>query len=439
MPALITEIIEILTLRGALNYPGKFDVKLPAGAKLPGDGLGAHCDANLLFNEDFKRSGVRPDFKDDHELVLQDDFRGEKCAALSSPDGARLIGDIVNAPTGHVEYAQAGGAPDAAEVIGYIQTAIGSGTLTRACGIAVQARVGEPVCQGDVIETAADGRVGLRFIDGTGFNLSGDARMVLDEFVCDSNGTSHSALFGVTRGTFAFTVGQVAKTGCLRIDTPVGSIRGRARTGGIGMLSLTALIFSVMKEVQAAESSSQGPLLDSLDDDNINPKDLQLNGTIELFMKDGGHYTLDDPSQTIVINGSGSVSVATNSATRMAELQRYQQDALASYALGITIGPTSTGGGGSSTPPSLLLSPQGLQPINFDQLAPQDFRSTTTQSAVVTPAVILDSPLPPKPCAPPPVLTLAVITPMVGNSTVNTADTLNASGASIGFAINGTT
>ena len=53
--------------------------------------------------------------------------------------------------------------------------------------------------------------------------------MVLDEFVCDANGTSHSALFGVTRGTFAFIVGQVAETGCLRIDTPVGSIRGRAR------------------------------------------------------------------------------------------------------------------------------------------------------------------------------------------------------------------
>jgi hypothetical protein len=39
----------------------------------------------------------------------------------------------------------------------------------------------------------------------------------------------------------------------------------------------------------------------------------------------------------------------------------------------------------------------------------------------------------------PPVLTLAVITPMVGNSTVNTATTLNASGASTGLAIDGTT
>ena len=73
--------------------------------------------------------------------------------------------------------------------------------------------VGDPVCQGDVIETAADGRVGIRFIDGTVFNLSDSTRVVLNEFVCDFNGTSHSALFGVTRGTFAFIAGQVAKTG----------------------------------------------------------------------------------------------------------------------------------------------------------------------------------------------------------------------------------
>ena len=437
-----------------MNNFSKIDVKLSVDAKLPGDGLGAHAhghanivcsphprsdeisDANLACYGDFGRSGVDLIvFKDDHEPVLQDYFRSEKRAAHSSPDGAHLTGNIVNALTGHVEYAQAGGAPDAAKVIGHIQTAIGSGTLTRAGGIAVQAKVGDPVCQGDVIETAADGRVGLRFIDGTGFKLSSSARMVLDEFVCDANGTSHSSLFGVTRGTFAFVVGQVAETGCLRIDTPVGSIRGRARTGGIGMLSLTALIFSVMKEVDAAEFSSQRPLLDSLDDDTIKPKDLQLNGTIELFMKDGRHFTLDDPSQTIVISGSGSVSVATNSAARMAELQKFQQEALAAYALGTNTEPTSRGGSGSSTPPSLFLSPQGLQPINFDQPVPQNLRSATTQSAFVSPAILFEVPAPSKP----PVLTLAVVTPMVGNSTVNTANTLNASGASTGLVISGTT
>ena len=52
-----------------------------------------------------------------------------------------------------------------AQVIGNIQTAAGYGTVRRADGTAAQAMVGDPVCQGDVIETAADGRLGIRFID----------------------------------------------------------------------------------------------------------------------------------------------------------------------------------------------------------------------------------------------------------------------------------
>src|SRR5258707_3484450 len=67
------------------------------------------------------------------------------------------------------------------QVIGHIQTVIGSGTLARACGIAGEVKVGDPVCQGDVIETAADGRADIRFIDGTTFNLSIGARMRSEE------------------------------------------------------------------------------------------------------------------------------------------------------------------------------------------------------------------------------------------------------------------
>src|SRR6187431_959727 len=80
-------------------------------------------------------------------------------------------------------------------------------------------------------------------------------------------------------------------------------------------------------------------------------------------------------------------------------------------------------------------SPPELQPINFGQPAPQNLQNATTQSMFVSPAILLEAPAPPKP----PVLTLAVVTPMVGSSSVNTAHTLNASGASSGFAINGTT
>src|SRR4030088_3805817 len=116
--------------------------------------------------------------------------------------------------------------------------------------------VGDPVCQGDVIETAADGRIGIRFIDGTVFNTSGGTRVVLSEFVCDASGTPHSALFAVTRGTFAFIAGQVAKTGSLMIDTPVGSIRGRAHAGGVGGAALPSLTLSLFKEGPAAGAES---------------------------------------------------------------------------------------------------------------------------------------------------------------------------------------
>jgi VCBS repeat-containing protein len=252
------------------------------------------------------------------------------------------------------------------QVIGHIQTTIGCGTLRRASGIAVQVMVGDPVCQGDVIETAADGRVGIRFIDGTVFNLSSSTRVVLNEFVCDSNGTSHSALFGVTRGTFAFIAGEVAKTGCLRIDTPVGSIRGRAHTGGIGMLSLVALTFSILKDVQAADSN-----VTFLDDDSITYKDLE-HGAFELVTKEAipRHIIVEDPGETIVLSAKGStisVNQVANTATRMAELQAAQQDVLANFAKGF-------GPNGSSTP--AFGNPLKLQPINFiqtnDPPAPQN-------------------------------------------------------------------
>src|SRR5712672_1434707 len=128
-----------------LNYSGKFDAKLPfdcSGAPhhphIHVDSVSAHGapvgaiivpDTQLLFNGEFKRSGVDLILsKDDHELVLQDYFKGEKRAALSSPDGAHLTGDIVNALTGHQ---QAGGAPDAARVIGCVMKLIGSATVIR--------------------------------------------------------------------------------------------------------------------------------------------------------------------------------------------------------------------------------------------------------------------------------------------------------------------
>src|ERR1700753_2085932 len=139
------------------------------------------------------------------------------------------------------------------QVIGNIETVIGCGPITRARGIAVQVMIGDPVCRDDVIETAADGLIEIRFIDGTVFTLSRDTRVVLSDFARASNGTLRSALFAVTRGTFAFMAGQLATTGSLTVDTPVGSIRSRAQAGGIGMLSPAAPDFPLLKEAHAGD------------------------------------------------------------------------------------------------------------------------------------------------------------------------------------------
>ena len=80
----------------------------------------------------------------------------------------------------------------------------------------------------------------------------------------------------------------MAKTGFLTIETPVASIRGRARSGGIGTLSLTALTFAILDEAQAQLSngnySDGNPFFHDatyLEDGIITYKDLNL-GIVEL-------------------------------------------------------------------------------------------------------------------------------------------------------------
>jgi VCBS repeat-containing protein len=280
------------------------------------------------------------------------------------------------------EEAIAAGLP---QIIGTIDTAIGSGTLRRAGGVAVEVMVGDPVCQGDEIETACDGTIGIRFVDGTRFVLSHGTRVVLDEFICDPDGISHSALLAVTKGSFAFIAGRMARNGSLRIDTPVGSILGRAHAGGFGTLSLAALTFASMSDVQAAD-----PNATFLDNDSITYKDLE-HGTFELWTKDPipRHIIVEDPGETVVLTQRGSsisVSQFTNSADRMEELHAAQQAILANFAKGY--GPS-----GSSTP--YFSDPPRPQPINFIQPG-----GSTTQES-----------LPPLPSAPNPTIEINLIKP----------------------------
>lgn len=289
--------------------------------------------------------------------------------------------------------------------IGTVETLIGSCTISRSGGAPVQTAAGDPLFQGDIIETAAGGRVCVRFIDGTVFNLSDNARMLLKGF----GGDGTSAPVDVTRGTFSFVAGEMANAGRFSIETPFGRVRPRGRAGGIGMLSLVSLFFTAFHEAHGATSN-----VAFLDDGAITAKDLGQFGIVELTVHATAtspekHILLDDPGETIVLRRIGS-SISedhvTNSITRMVQLQSAQQDALHTFSLGLQQGPTNTGASGSSTPPSIefptipinFTPPPGGGPLppTFPNLNGGSSGSTSTGTIFVPPP----PPPPPPPAAP---------------------------------------
>ena len=306
--------------------------------------------------------------------------------------------------------------------IGKIEVVIGSCTLTRSGDSPIQIKPGDTVCQGDIIETSSGGKVCIRFIDGTVFDLSDRGRMVVKDFA--SQTASPSAQFDISNGTFTFIAGEMAKAGQVDIDTPFGRIRGRPRTGGIGMLSLASLFFAAMEQVHAAPSDTS-----FLDDGNIRFKDLTSDyGVVELRTADGRTILLNDPGETIVLRTVGSSTVeshVTNSVATMLSYQTDQANALRVFALGPS-GPAGNGSNGSSTPPPELapLVPINLttQPPPFD---PPHFTLPPPGGANAVLDVFVPTPEAPPPLPPvPPSITIS--------PTINTAAGVSATIASGG-------
>ncbi|MDE1936543.1 FecR domain-containing protein, partial [Bradyrhizobium sp.] len=228
-----------------MNYFGKLDAKVSdalgqhPGAHLYSESVHAtHVpsdaivvpDAQLLFGAEFKRTGVDLVLSGEgRELVLHDYFRGEHRAALSSPDGAHLTGDLVTALAGEVQVAQADGNADAHKIIGHVTKLVGTATAIRN-GVSIILNNGDNVEKGDVVASGSDSTLGITFIDGTVFGLSSNARMVLNEMVYDPNGSNNSSLLSLVAGTITFVAGETAKHGDMKVDTPVATmgIRGTA-------------------------------------------------------------------------------------------------------------------------------------------------------------------------------------------------------------------
>ena len=193
-------------------------------------------DAHLLFSGNYTRIGSDLIIADaDHKLVVGGYFKGDTRPTLMSTDGAALSGQVVEALTGHVHYAQAATSAPAAQVIGHVLKMSGSASAIRN-GVSIELHIGDAVQKGDVIQTGSDSSIGMTFIDGSAFGMTSNARMVLNEMIYDPNGSSNSSLMSLVQGTITFVAGQTAKNGNMRVDTPVATmgIRGTAVLVEIG-------------------------------------------------------------------------------------------------------------------------------------------------------------------------------------------------------------
>src|SRR5579864_7999580 len=121
-------------------------------------------------------------------------------------------------------------APQTADPVGSVATLQGGASATRNNATsALQLR--DPVYKNDVLQTNADGTLGITFDDETTFTLKPNTRLAVDEFVYQEGGASNAAVFNVVRGTAAFVAAEIAHTGNMRIDTPTSSLGIRGTTG----------------------------------------------------------------------------------------------------------------------------------------------------------------------------------------------------------------
>lgn len=227
---------------GATVFDIQVDAEQASGKNVDADGTIVFPDADLLFTSDFKRSGT------DLLLIGQDVtalitgyFKDDRRPNIRTPEGASLTGETIDAlagPDPPGQYAQSTDTTTARVPIGRVEKVSGTATVLRN-GVPVELHLGDPVAKGDVVQTAAGSSLTIKLNDGTVFGLSSSARMVLNDMVYSADSQSNSAFFTLVQGVIGFVAGRVAKTGDLKVDTPVATmaIRGTAVHTEIAALS----------------------------------------------------------------------------------------------------------------------------------------------------------------------------------------------------------
>ncbi|MBF0186058.1 MAG: putative Ig domain-containing protein, partial [Magnetococcales bacterium] len=250
-------------------------------------------EAALFLDGEFAREG--------HDLLISgpqgatvrvvDYFQQQPLPILSAANGSFLLPETVSLllPAARGGLLVAGPVPEgsvpvaegkAASAIGKVKSLNGAVTARSQGGESRTLKEGDELFEGEELRTAEGGQVQLLFVDGTLFQLSTNARVLLNKFLY--NPAAAQGEFGATvmKGAFAYSSGNLAKQHAGRhtvIKTPTAQIgvRGSALQGNVAEDGKTDLLH-------------QGGVIDVSDKNGQGTVTLLEPGTATVVSLDGG-------------------------------------------------------------------------------------------------------------------------------------------------------
>ena len=133
-----------------------------------------------------------------------DYFANFDLPSIQTENGLVFKGSLIDALAGSIAPGQYVQASDSGALsIGEVSNVTGAANATRIDGTTVNLANGDPVFQGDTVETSS-GAVGLVFLDKTTLSLSEGGKMVLDELVYDPATGTGSMAVDMVEGVFQF-------------------------------------------------------------------------------------------------------------------------------------------------------------------------------------------------------------------------------------------
>jgi hypothetical protein len=113
----------------------------------------------------------------------------------------------------------------AESIAGSVKTAQG-GAVVRRGTESIPARGGMHLLVNDILQTSADGRLGVILQDGTGIGLGPNTELKIDTFLYEPSAGQLGLILRLARGVIAYFSGRIAKLapGSVTVETPVGVI-----------------------------------------------------------------------------------------------------------------------------------------------------------------------------------------------------------------------